>query len=306
MLRKILISFFIVSAAACIGCSNSSDPGTGTGPDVTDIDGDGIVDSIDNCIYVANKSQQDSDGDGIGDACPCPMSAGGPVVMAMQMNGEFQGYSTNVFFEQCEPDQNAIHSLQTLKESTLDMVYGDYQPDSFLTYGMTPIIGGEIVYTDVTGYLITAEVGGWFPVDFFGMEAEFPSALIDGDFMAGLTFPDISPNKIVFLHAGDDYDSAFMGLYITDLNSLMDALPVLSNMLQNAEFSGNSQMDIVGTMLEPLVSIFSDHLAQNMLGALLDLGISKGIIDAVDAYLPPLVVIMPYDMMMDYISPVHR
>ena len=234
------------------------------------------------------------------------MSGGGPVVMAMQMNGDFQGLSTNVFFEHCESDQNAIHSLQTLKESTLSPVYGDYQPASFLTYGMTPIVSGEISYTDVKGTLITAEVGGWFPVDFFGMEAEFPSALIDGDFMAGLTFPDISPNKIVFLHASDDNDTAFMGLYITDLNSLMDAIPVLANMLENAEFSGNSQMDAVGTMLKPLISILSNDLVQDMLGAVLDFGVSKGIIEAVDAWLPPLLVLMPYDMMMDYISPINR
>jgi hypothetical protein len=38
-----------------------------------DTDGDGILDAIDNCRYVANPDQADSDGDGIGDACDnCP------------------------------------------------------------------------------------------------------------------------------------------------------------------------------------------------------------------------------------------
>jgi hypothetical protein len=36
---------------------------------VTDVDDDGVADSVDNCYGVANPSQTDTDGDGIGDAC---------------------------------------------------------------------------------------------------------------------------------------------------------------------------------------------------------------------------------------------
>jgi len=42
---------------------------------VTDTDGDGVADAVDNCPAVANPDQADSDGNGIGDACDAP--AGG-------------------------------------------------------------------------------------------------------------------------------------------------------------------------------------------------------------------------------------
>jgi hypothetical protein len=44
--------------------------------EVEDADGDGVADSSDNCVSVANPGQADSDADGIGDACdPCPATA---------------------------------------------------------------------------------------------------------------------------------------------------------------------------------------------------------------------------------------
>ena len=40
---------------------------------VKDTDGDGVPDSIDNCVFVPNPDQKDTDGDGVGDACDnCP------------------------------------------------------------------------------------------------------------------------------------------------------------------------------------------------------------------------------------------
>ena len=47
-----------------------------TVPNVYDVDGDGIVDPVDNCISAGNPNQADEDGDGLGDACDnCPSLA---------------------------------------------------------------------------------------------------------------------------------------------------------------------------------------------------------------------------------------
>ncbi len=44
-------------------------PGAPNNCDTTDSDGDGIIDTVDNCPDLANPDQNDCDGDGVGDAC---------------------------------------------------------------------------------------------------------------------------------------------------------------------------------------------------------------------------------------------
>ena len=59
---KLLCIFIGIGLAT----SCNSEP---TGAVSTDADGDGIMNSIDNCPQIANPNQEDADGDGIGDAC---------------------------------------------------------------------------------------------------------------------------------------------------------------------------------------------------------------------------------------------
>ena len=60
-LKSLYILICIVLTTSC-----SKEP---TGAVSTDSDGDGLVNSIDNCPEIANQDQEDSDGDGIGDVC---------------------------------------------------------------------------------------------------------------------------------------------------------------------------------------------------------------------------------------------
>lgn len=56
---------FCSGVETCSSCAADC----GTCPGATDSDGDGVYDSTDNCIYVANADQADCDGDGTGDVC---------------------------------------------------------------------------------------------------------------------------------------------------------------------------------------------------------------------------------------------
>lgn len=71
------------------GAGSTTEPGTpdgsgdetSSGPcdgDPSDLDADGVLDCLDNCVEVANADQADEDGDGVGDACDLCQSVADP------------------------------------------------------------------------------------------------------------------------------------------------------------------------------------------------------------------------------------
>jgi hypothetical protein len=89
-MKRVLVSVVVCAAGCSFRTQMGQNPGTGGDDDTTtgadaatatgDTDGDGVPDSIDNCVTTPNPDQHDHDGDGRGDVCDvCPhlVDAGG-------------------------------------------------------------------------------------------------------------------------------------------------------------------------------------------------------------------------------------
>jgi hypothetical protein len=79
-------------------------------PPITDTDGDGIADSVDNCPTVANTSQTDTDGDGLGDACDNNSFAPALATAAANANGN-EGDTLSASGSFTDPDGNSTLTL---------------------------------------------------------------------------------------------------------------------------------------------------------------------------------------------------
>ena len=71
------------------GSSNSNNGGGGLNIG-SDTDGDGVDDSIDNCVNDVNPNQEDIDGDGVGDACDICIVKDDPIVQIFKNLGYIQ------------------------------------------------------------------------------------------------------------------------------------------------------------------------------------------------------------------------
>lgn len=177
-----------------------------------------------------------------------------------------------------------MDNMQAIKLShgfSMVVNYGEYDPNFLMGIGGTPIEGGELTYPTDAGEL-TGPLGGMVSL----MGISLPSGLIDGE-MGALFGMDVSPNKLVMVHAGGDIDTDFAGLYVTDLSKLIELLPEL--MAVDTEGFSAQAIEIPIAPLMKLMPIMMKLLESPLMPML---------IGFIEPLLPPMMVLMPAEMLM--------
>jgi hypothetical protein len=99
-------------------------------PSPIDSDGDGVLDSVDNCKMIANPAQADADDDGAGDSCdPCPTDANTTTCATVDPNdvdGDGVTNATDNCPNNSNPDQGDVDS--DAKGDVCDVCPSDANP----------------------------------------------------------------------------------------------------------------------------------------------------------------------------------
>jgi hypothetical protein len=117
-----------------------------------DADGDGVVETMDNCKYVSNSNQSDNDGDQIGDACDCADNTSYPTQHTCT-SIIIESFPPNVFTSGLNPTFYAIHTaLNTHQPMPNYQWYKNGNPvgTNSYTYIDNALIGGDNINCVIT------------------------------------------------------------------------------------------------------------------------------------------------------------
>ena len=220
---KIYLSVKFTSWTGGGGGSNGGGAGfsyeRSTDPDVLDTDGDGVIDSLDNCPNVANADQTDTDGDGIGDVCDDDSGVNNaPVAVddTLTVDEDASLTSKNVITNDTDADGDTLSLTAATTAGTgtvavnADGLSVDYTPAA--NFNGTEVITYTVsdgTLTDATGTLtITVTAVNDAPVataqsvttiEDISLDITLAGADVDGDTITTYTIVDNPTNGTVSL-----------------------------------------------------------------------------------------------------------
>jgi len=142
------------SVQAWVNFAEIEVPVCGREPD-PDTDGDGVVDSVDNCPTVANADQLDQDGDGAGNACDADQdgdgASDGADNCALDPNPDQRDTDADGIGDECDPFPGSTAGCRVTLGGHIDVGFGGSERATFGGNAQAKTLdeaAGELEYTD--------------------------------------------------------------------------------------------------------------------------------------------------------------
>ena len=226
-----------------------------------DDDGDGVADTDDNCVRVANPDQEDADGDGLGDACDLvdpgvasqrviDMADGESVVFYGEEESDHSGFAVDMTGD---IDGDGIHdvligALDADTEGTSDSA-----GEAYLLYGSSPTRFDEAVdlaadadvvwkSTDPAAFVGTSVATG-------DLDGDGHDEVIIGSFLssAGATEPDGAGAVYVFFGGPRVSFPATLDIDLAEMVLTGDPNDAAGHRVAAGDFDGDGRDDLIVT-----------------------------------------------------------